>query len=98
MRRSRVGYLAGTLAVLVLVVGCGLGRNDDSQARRRGFHILGADRVTIHLCAIERRQIGVCNDVLGQDAPECLMQFDPFAPQRLSLLPNDLYRFRNRNH
>lgn len=32
MRRSQVGYLAGGLAALVLVVGCGLGGNGDSQA------------------------------------------------------------------
>ena len=71
---------------------------DDSQTRRSVSHILRAHRITIHLRAIERRQIRISNDVLGQHPTQCVLQLNLLGRQRLRLLPDDLNSFRNRNH
>jgi len=66
---------------------------NDAQTHRRGGRVTGAHCITIHLRSIERREIGIGDDLVGQDAAESVWQVDFLTAERVSLLPHDLDRF-----
>src|SRR5690348_16426953 len=71
---------------------------NDAQTHRRVAGFLRTHGVAIHLRTIERRQIGIGDDLLSEYAIESLVKLYTFSRQRPRVLPNDLNSFRYGNH
>ncbi len=70
----------------------------DSQTHRRAARVFRTHGIAIHLRPIERRQIGIGNDVFGEYAIERVVELYTFGRQRASVLSNNLNRLSDRNH
>ena len=70
----------------------------DSQTYRGVSRVFRTDGVAIHLRTIERRQIGIGNDVFGEYAIECVFELHAFGREGASLLSDNQDRLSDRNH
>jgi len=71
---------------------------DDFQADRRGCNVLSAYRISIHLSAVKRRHIKICNYVFGEYLVQSLIEQDLFYAKRLSFVDDYLNCFGDRDH